>query len=496
MGRSASDRGVVRAAAPDHQDRAARDDDDTSALGLRDYVAAVRAHWITVSVLTVVVGALALAVALVATPVYAATTQLYVAVQGGTTSGDLLQGANFARQQVVSYTQFVTSPLVLDPVVAELGLDESADDVADRVSASSPTNTSLIAVTVRDTDPARAAALADAIGTRLASTITELETPLGASSSTVKVSTVRGAAVPTEPVSPRVALDVALGLALGLALGIGIAILRLVLDTRVRDVEDVARVTTSAVVATIPFDADAASRPLVVQSDPLSDRAESFRRLRTNLQFLNVADRPRSVVVTSSLPGEGKSSTSINLALADAGTRVLLVDADLRRPAVARYMGLEGGVGLTTVLIGRADVQDVVQPWGDGTLDVLPAGQIPPNPSELLGSPAMTELLDKLTCDYDLVIVDAAPLLPVTDAAILAKVTGGALLVAGVQKLHRHQLADSVAALRTVDAPVLGIVVNGQERKARDAYAYYDYAPQEPVAAATPTWRRLVGKRG
>lgn len=471
-------------------------DDESPALSLRDYLTAVRTHWTSVVALTVVGGVLAAVFSLVATPVYAATTQLYVAVQGGTTSGDLLQGANFARQQVLSYTQFVTSPLVLDPVVAELGIDEDVDEVADRVSAGSPTNTSLIAVTARDTDPARAAALADAIGARLAATITELETPLGAQESTVKVSTVREAAVPTAPVSPRTPLNVALGLVLGLALGVGTALLRLVLDTRVRDTDDVARVTSAAVVATIPFDAEAPQRPLVVQSDPLSDRAESFRRLRTNLQFLNVADRPRSVVVTSSLPGEGKSSTSINLALAlaDAGTRVLLVDADLRRPAVARYMGLEGGVGLTTVLIGQADVQDVVQPWGDGTLDVLPAGQIPPNPSELLGSPLMAELLEKLTCDYDLVILDAAPLLPVTDAAILAKVTAGALLVAGVQKLHRQQLADSVAALQTVDARVLGIVVNGQERKARDAYAYYDYSPQEPAPA--PRRRRLVGAKG
>ena len=194
---------------------------------------------------------------------------------------------------------------------------------------------------------------------------------------------------------------------------------------------------------------------------------------------------PQSIVITSSLPGEGKSTTSINVAitLADAGTRVALVDADLRRPSVAKYMGLEGSVGLTTVLIGRASVEDVIQPWGNGFLHVLPAGQVPPNPSELLGSLAMAHLLEKLTSQYDVVIIDTAPLLPVTDAAILSKLTGGALLVVGADKLHRSQLAESVGALETVGARILGIVVNRQKRKQSDQYAYYDYTPTPATAA-------------
>jgi succinoglycan biosynthesis transport protein ExoP len=130
--------------------------------------------------------------------------------------------------------------------------------------------------------------------------------------------------------------------------------------------------------------------------------------------------------VTSSLPGEGKSTTAINLAitLADAGSRVALVDADLRRPSVAEYMGLEGGVGLTTVMIWQASVQDVIQPWGDKFLYVLSSGQVPPNPSELLGSRPMAKLLEVLITRYDIVLIDTPPLLPVTDAAILAKLTG------------------------------------------------------------------------
>ena len=184
--------------------------------------------------------------------------------------------------------------------------------------------------------------------------------------------------------------------------------------------------------------------------------------------------------MTSSLPGEGKSTTAINLAitLADAGSRVALVDADLRRPSIAEYMGLAGEVGLTTVLIGRADLQDAMQPWGDGSLNVLPSGQIPPNPSELLGSGSMAKLLDLLASQYDIVLIDTPPLLPVTDAAILAKITGGAVVVAAADVFNRQQLADGLGALEDVGARVLGVVLNRLAYKQTDAYSYYNYASE------------------
>jgi Mrp family chromosome partitioning ATPase len=140
-------------------------------------------------------------------------------------------------------------------------------------------------------------------------------------------------------------------------------------------------------------------------------------------------------------------------------------------------MGLEGEVGLTTVLIGQADLQDAIQQWGTGGLFVLPSGQVPPNPSELLGSRSMADLLEQLTSQYDIVLIDTPPLLPVTDAAILAKITGGAVVVAGCDTLHRQQLADGLGSLQDVGARVLGVVLNRLAHKARgDAYTYYDYS--------------------
>ena len=399
---------------------------------LHDYLVTLRRRWVSILVITVLALGGALGASLLMTPMYQATTQLYVSVQGAATTSELLQGSNFTQQQITSYAQLVTSPLVLGPVIDKTGLDIRSETLATQVTANSPLNTSLIDVSVNDANPAIAAAIADAIAAQFITVISDLETPAADGPSTVKVSVVRAATAPQQPTSPNLKLNMALGLLVGLALGVGLAVLRAVLDTRVRTESDVAKVTATSVIGSIGYDEDAAAHPLIVQSNPHSHRSEAFRRLRTNLQFLDISDRRQSIVVTSSLPGEGKSTTAINLAitLADAGSRVALIDADLRRPSVARYMGIEGSVGLTTVLIGRAKVEDVMQPWGNGYLHVLPSGQIPPNPSELLGSQSMAALLDKLTHAYDIVLVDTAPLLPVTDAAILSKLTGGALLVA------------------------------------------------------------------
>jgi capsular exopolysaccharide synthesis family protein len=218
--------------------------------------------------------------------------------------------------------------------------------------------------------------------------------------------------------------------------------------------------------------------------------------LRTNLQFIDIGNRSKSIVISSSIPGEGKSTIAINLAvsLADAGARVVLVDADLRRPSIAEYLGIEGGVGLTTVLIGRAEVEDVVQPLGRTTLDLLPAGQIPPNPSELLGSTAMADLLERLSASYDMVLLDSAPLLPVTDAVVLSNLAGGALVIVGVDRIHRPQLQQSLESLETAGAHLFGVVMNKVARREAAAYGYgsgyASYAPKGQRLAPVQGKRR------
>ncbi|HET9873720.1 MAG TPA: polysaccharide biosynthesis tyrosine autokinase, partial [Propionibacteriaceae bacterium] len=340
----------------------------------------------------------------------------------------------------------------------------------------------ILEIAATHTNREQAAGIANAIGKQLTTVAADLVPQRPDGSESVRATILAPAQIPLEASSPRVPRNLALGLALGLLLGAGVALLRHILDTKIRNDQDVHAVTDSAVLGVIPFDAGAPSHPVVMHDDALGARSEAVRRLRTNLQFVDVAERSKSIVITSSIPGEGKSTTALNLAvsLADAGLKVILVDADLRRPSVAEYLGLEGSVGLTTVLIGRAEIGDVVQPWQQTSLDILPAGQVPPNPSELLGSKAMGALLQSLTETYDMVLLDSPPLLPVTDAAVLSKFAGGTLVVVGADRIHRPQLRDALESLTTVGANVQGLVLNKAARRDTTAYVYDSgYAPDK-----------------
>ncbi|MGZ0711690.1 polysaccharide biosynthesis tyrosine autokinase (plasmid) [Coraliomargarita sp. W4R53] len=444
---------------------------------LTDYLRILRKGWLLILVATLVGVGAAAAYSLTRTPTYEAQSTVFVSSQAGGTIGELQQGSTFTQARVTTYTNLVTTPIVMNPVIAELGLvDMTAGQLSGQVSASSPLNTSLITITVTDADPVQAADIANALGASLTSAVEAIETPQDSDVSPVKLTRVQDAIPPLEPSSPNVPLNLALGLLVGLAVGVGIAVLRAVLDTRIRTSRDVELVTDRPIIGAIAFDPKAKTRPLIVHADPLSPRAESFRALRTNLQFLDMGGRS-SFVITSSLPSEGKSTTTINLAiaLADAGKRVALIDADLRKPKVAEYLGIEGGAGLTDVLIGRARVGDVMLPWGGRSLYVLPAGKIPPNPSELLGSTQMKTLLEILERDFDVVLCDAPPLLPVTDAAILSRATSGAIVTVQSGKTTRHQVSSALDSLENVDAKVAGIVLSMVATRGPDAYYSYGY---------------------
>jgi capsular exopolysaccharide synthesis family protein len=445
---------------------------------LNDYIRILRKSWILIIVLALVGVASAAAFSLLQTPQYSATSKVFVSTQSSGSVADLAQGNAFTVQRVNTYSDLATTPIVLLPVIAELELNTSEGALANVISVAAPLNTSIIEISVADADPVLAADIANATAESLTQVVDRIETPATEdATSAVKLTLVQQAIVPGTPVSPNVPLNIALGLLIGLAVGIGLAVLRQVLDTRIRNERDVESVTDAAIIGGIVYDPKAANRPLIVQDDPRSPRAESFRTLRTNLQFLDVGQGGRSFIVTSSIQSEGKSTTTANLAiaLADSGVRVLLVDADLRRPKVASYMGLEGSVGLTDVLIGRVALDDVVQEWGRGKLSVLPAGTVPPNPSELLGSAAMGRLIVELRSKFDVVLFDTPPLLPVTDAAILSRFVGGVILVVAAGRANRHHVGGAISALENVGSKVSGIVLTMLPTKGPDAYGYGRY---------------------
>ncbi|EON31179.1 ATPases involved in chromosome partitioning [Gordonia terrae C-6] len=259
------------------------------------------------------------------------------------------------------------------------------------------------------------------------------------------------------------------------------------LGTRIRDegdLDDAIGVHSLGVVAS---DGAFADRSLIDFRAGGSSTAEQFRKIRTNLTFANVDNSVRKILISSPSQSEGKTTTSLNLAasLAELGKSVVLVDADLRRPAVAsRLQAVSPDIGLTDYLRGSAPVGDVLQRSGVGGFDVLAAGALPPNPAELLGSRRTGQLLDELCELYDYVLVDSPPVLPVTDAVVVSQWVDGGIIVVRAGGTTRQELVASLAQLHASRVSILGVVLNGVNLKARDnRYGYYAQASREGVTA-------------
>lgn len=455
------------------------------AVELQDYLFILRKNWLVVLVCTALGLGAGIVHGLYSAPTYTATAKVFVSTSGATSVSELQQGNAFTMQRVKTYSELVRTNAILLPVIAETGARISAGQLRHQISASSNLNTTLIEIKVSHRDPAWAALLATTTAEVLIDVVEDIETTQSTAGSPVRLTLVEEAEAPSAPASPRPAVSALLGLLLGVAVGVGIALLRNTLDTRIRNERDVEALTDRPVIGGIVFDPKAKERPLIVQADPNSPRAESFRILRTNLQFLDLGEGRRSFVVTSPEPGDGKSTTTANLALAltYAGARVLLVSADLRKPRVAELLRIEGSVGLADVLAGRVEFIDALQRWGKSELFALPAGSLPPNPSELLGSTRMAQLVKQVGKEFDFVLYDAPPLLPVTDAAVLSKLVGGAIMVVASGKTRSFHLEGAIDALDNVGAPVSGIVLTMLPTRGPDAYGYgrYGYTYGEQV---------------
>lgn len=425
---------------------------------LHQYVRVLKRGWLTlVLAVVVMVGAAATLLALLPAS-YEAETRIYVSVEDAE-AYDLSQRSIYSQELVRSFVELAQSSAVLGPVVEELALEDTPRELAERVSVAAQTGTVILEVTVADEDPEQAAAIAASMTAALDDVVQGLTTSTEGGGN-VTLTTVEEPFAPESPSFPQPISLLGLGLLAGLALGIVILALREVLDTRVRSEDDLDEVTDLAQLGGVPFDHQLQKGQLIVAAEVGSPLAESFSTLGTNLQFLAVGASARSFVITSAVQGEGKSSIAVNLAISlrAAGQRVLLVDADLRRPRAAQMLGLEGAVGLTDVLRGRVELSEVIQHWGPDGLEMLPAGTVPPNPLELLGSEAMAELVGALQGEYEIVIFDAPPLLPVSDARVLGALCSGLLMVVGMGKVHKPQLQKAIEAVRIVDVTLFGLV--------------------------------------
>jgi capsular exopolysaccharide synthesis family protein len=392
-------------------------------------------------------------------PRYAASITLAVAAPDDGNAAAAYQAVLSARERAKSYAKLIRSRSFTAEVARALGNGVTAEDVQRRVSAQAVPDTVLLRATVTDGSPVRAMQLAHTLGVRFARYVNGLERPAAAKAGTdARITIADDAELPAAPVSPRPLLNLALGLIAGLIAGTVAAVLREVTDTSVRSVPSLREAAGGEVLGVIGVDRRLTGRSLVIRGD--SPQVEAFRLLRTNLNFSG-GELPRSVVVTSPLPEEGKSTVACNLAvsLAECGLRVVLADADLRGSRLADALKVDNSAGLSDVLFNGHAVGDVLQHWGPGSLSVLPSGAISRNPSALLTSPKMASVLRELEERADIVLFDAPAVLSATDAAILARSCTGALLVARYGRTRCEQVAEAVERLETVHANVLGTVL-------------------------------------
>ncbi|MEU8590864.1 hypothetical protein AB0C59_28260 [Streptomyces sp. NPDC048664] len=412
--------------------------------------------------------------------VYRSAVTLFVSVRGGGDAYHLAQSSAFTRDRVRSYAAAATGPQVTGPVVEALRLPMTGEQLARRITAEAPDGTVLVRLTVTDSQAARAALIGNALAERFARVVARMERSGGFADSPVRLTVLQPATVPSAPVSPDLAVNTALALAVSLLVGAALALVRERLRSPLRDTEALATCLAAsggpAVLAGIASGPGAGRRPAGPDGDPHGPRADGFRRLRVNLRFVTgpaaahgpgngagatAARRPRVIAVTSPLPREGRSGVALGLAaaLAEEGARVCLVDGDLRRPSLARTLGLAGEAGLTDALLGGGAPRELPRPTG--SFAVLTSGALPPDPARLLGGAGLRSLLRELAEEFEHVIVDTSPVLPYADTAALAGAVDGCLLVARAGHTGEGRLTEALAVLGRMDVPVLGAVLNG-----------------------------------
>jgi succinoglycan biosynthesis transport protein ExoP len=463
---------------------------------LSEIAGAVRRSWWLVLAVTVLCAAGALAYTKAAPKQYESHLQLFANAQSAkkTDLQSTYEGGLFAQQRMQSYTDLARSPLVLSPVITLLSIDQTPTELARDITAIAPPGTVLLNITVTRDDAQEARRIAAGVGARLVETVSTLEKPSAHGLSQVKLSESAPASLPTTQSGVSTLLAVIGGVALGLLIGLLAALLRGQLDTRVRAPQAAAVAVGTPLLGSVPHergDWRVGHRPVASRAELGPAQAEALRHVRTMLRYLDPDQPPRSLLLTSAMPGEGKTTIAIGLAraFAQSGADVILVDADLRRPRIATALGLPASEGLIGALFSSGSLLDALQPWepapGSTAVRVLAAGPVPPNPSELLGSQRMLAILAGLRAQADIVIVDGPPLLPVTDAAVLAPGVDGVLLVARPGVVRRNELEQASQILTSVHARLLGMVANAVNVE-RDAYGYGAPAEGDPVAAPLP----------
>jgi capsular exopolysaccharide synthesis family protein len=400
-------------------------------------------------------------------PLYQSSVQMIVSSRGGP-NVDGVSAWLLESQRAVALSQVASTAPALEAAQKAAGYPDAAVSATSAPTAQAP----FLTVSVVGQSPAVAKAVADEFAPTLPATMVAMA---GRADSTIQVRNLAPACLPGKPFSPSIARQGWLGVAAGLLLGIMIALVREALDRTVRDSADVSELTGLTILGTIPRDLP--RKLLPAASSPRSARAEAYRQVRTTL--INARPpRLRTMAITSASVGEGKTSVATNVAAAfsRAGCRVAVVDADLRRPCVATFFGLRPERGLTDVLAGTCSLREALTLADNGRLAVLTSGAPPANPSEALAGAAMKDVLRQLADEYDYVLIDTPPVLPVSDPLVLAPLVDGVIFVIQLGRTTRDRFARATKALQ-VSATIVGVVLNKSGSGRDRDYRYPYYAP-------------------
>ena len=436
----------------------------------RHLVKPIARRWPSIFLLTLIGVGLGVTYLQLATPHYSAHADVLVAPPGKQSTQAV------AGRTVESYAHVLGGRSIAARVVEDLGLPGSTGSVDRHLDARVLHGTSILRVTADSTVRQQAADLSQSAAEAFVAWLDAQDTDLTAS-------VVDEAATPTDPSSPATVPWLLLGGLLGLLAGLVVAAIRNTYDRGIHSPAELEEASGAPVLGAIAYDRSAVQTPLITSLGTHHPRFEAVRILRTNLQFLDIDRDNKVITITSSLAGEGKSTTACNLAiaLAQAGSQVVLVEGDLRRPRISEYLGIEKSVGLTTVLVGRVALDVALQQVATPGLDVLASGALPPNPSEILQTNAMRSLVSDLRHRYDIVLIDAPPLLPVTDASLLASISDGAILVVKHGETGLDEVRTATERLRSVGARLLGTVLSMSPVKELSRYGYgygYGYGPE------------------
>lgn len=433
-------------------------------MDLSEYFRAIMRGWWMV-VLCALAGAFA-ASAITSTiqPTYQSTVRFLVVsppVQGQSA----LQSDELSRGRIASYAALVESDKFVGRIVQGNTAGVTPWEALQAISASSDRDTLLLTVVVTMEDAAKATATGAAVAANFGAAVNELEENRGASNQPAAPQTllkvVAGPTTADEPISPKDNLNVGLGTLAGAVLGIAAAVVRRRVNRSLQTPEQVEEATGLTLLARVPASRAAKSLRKLLDKRPDSLADEAARRLRTNIDFIPVTPQLRTLTVTSATSGEGKSTVSLLLAKtwAEAGNKVLLVEADLRHARLAVDLGLGKTTGLSNVLTGQLPDR-VIQKTAQDGLYALAGGTLPLRPTELLAGPRMRSLLQELSGEFDKVIVDATALQPLSDAALLAAMTDGTVVVVRHEHVSHDVLTAALENLRAVDSQLLGVVVN------------------------------------